>query len=74
MRRKILLAVVLICTVSFIDAVEMKCIKKVTLSQDKTLIGGCYSFAVTGDDYYLITDYKISNLKIFNPDGTLAKE
>jgi len=74
MRRKIILAVVLICTASFIGAVEMKCIKKVILSQEKTLVGGCYSFAVTGDDYYLITDYKIANFKIFNPDGTLAKE
>jgi hypothetical protein len=74
MLRKIILAVLLICTASFIGAMEMKCIKKVTLSQEKTLIGGCYSFAVTGDDYYLITDYKIANFKIFNPDGTLAKE
>ncbi len=55
-------------------SLDLKLIKETQLSQTKSIIGGCYSFCVTEDDYTLLIDYKIPNIKIFNPEGSLARE
>jgi len=59
--------------VQFLNALDMKLSKRITFSEDKTIIGGIYSFAVTEDGYFLLLDIVMNDIKIYSPEGKLEK-
>lgn len=52
---------------------DIKLIKKTKLSQETVIIENTWSLCVTGDNLFLVPDYKAGNVKIFAANGDLLK-
>jgi hypothetical protein len=52
---------------------EIRKINEVEISQDKELLLFSSSFCVTDSGYYMVSDTKAANIKIYGKDGTLLK-
>lgn len=52
---------------------DIKLIKKTKLSQETVIIENTWSLCVTGDNLFLIPDFRAGNVKIFAANGDLLK-
>lgn len=52
---------------------DIKKIGDILLSQDKAVIMAVSGFAKTGDDIFIVPDYKDGNVKLFDGQGSLLK-
>ena len=73
MKFKIIFALFLVYSANQLIGLNTKFIEKIKLSQEKSLIQGSISFAVTEDETFFITDYKAADIKIYNNQGYLEK-
>jgi len=74
MKRIFISLILLLCFVFSLTAIEIKPLRKITLSQtDETFIQKAGSFIVTEQEVLLVFDTKAGNIKCFDLNGKLVK-
>lgn len=73
LKTKGILGLLLVLLPAFLGAVNVRLYKeKITLSQEKEIIGYPYDFVVLEDESYLINDVKTNRIMLFNREGRLV--
>jgi hypothetical protein len=69
----ILFIILIVFNTTTVCGFNIKLIKKIPLAQETGLLENVWDFCVTGDNLFLIPDYKAGNVKIFAQNGSLVK-